>query len=66
MTGSATWCFFSGTKPDDPVLDTYARHCNWELAQAKHQLAPANTDDLEHGRALLVRHNPEERWDATG
>lgn len=66
MTGSVTWCFFSDQDKDLPILDIYAKHCNWELQANDLPDAPKEYTDLDHGRALLQNANPAEDWSATG
>lgn len=72
MTGSVTWCFFSGEKSDatDP-LGIYARHCKWELE--KHEIeeslnseGPKKEFDLPTVRDMVAATNPQEDWTATG
>ncbi len=66
MAGSVTWCFFGDRDKELPVLDIYAKHCNWELKANELPNAPKEYTDLEHGRALLQSANPAEDWTATG
>ena len=60
--GTTTWCFFSQDHLDQPVLDVYARHCNWELRALEKENAPESYDDLDYGRTLLTEANPGEAW----
>jgi len=65
MTGGmTTWCFFSKASLDEPILDVYARHCNWELRAKEMEGAPEHYDDLDFGRATLNAANPNENWTA--
>ena len=66
MAGSITWRFFGEPSDGQPVLDLYAKHCNWELQANKHPAAPEEYSDLAYGRDLLTKANPQEDWIATG
>lgn len=62
--GTTTWCFFSKDGHGEPPLDTYARHCNWQLRAEEFEGAPEDDDDLDYGRKLLRESNPAEDWSA--
>lgn len=63
--GAACWCFFFKTKEGEPVLDLYARHCNWEMRQNEMEGAPDDYDDLKFGQQLLNEKNPGTDWNST-
>ncbi|MFT4550182.1 MAG: hypothetical protein ACI9MB_004158 [Verrucomicrobiales bacterium] len=62
--GTTTWCFFGREELEDEPLDSYARHCNWQLSAEDIAGAPENYEDLDYGRKLLREKNPDEEWSA--
>ncbi len=60
--GVTTWCFFSVDEAKDPLLDIYARHCNWQMSANEIEGAPESYNELDFGRDLLKEKNPDEDW----
>ena len=60
--GTTTWCFFGQDDPNEPPIDVYARHCNWQLSAAEIEGAPEDYDALDYSRELLRDKNPDEDW----
>lgn len=62
FTGSCTWALFSCAEPDMPLLDLYAMYNSWQMQANKLPDAPESFSDLESGRAILIRANPDMEW----
>ena len=61
-TGSSTWALFSAAEPGMPLLDLYAMYNSWEMRANDVPDAPESLSDLEVGRLILVRANPDMEW----
>lgn len=62
FTGSCTWALFSSAEPGMPIPDLYAMYNSWEMKANGLADAPESFSDLERGRAILLKANPDMEW----